>query len=210
MNLSSKVVEVAYCRRMSRESARVVVQGVGPGWVAEMEWPEGITQGGPAVLVIRPVDPDAVPDGGMSSTLLRGLDFRAALEKLRRQLDISDRRADLEEAYEDQRDERIRTELRGGMTDEYLSLISSRYVGLVNHGHARPLAALAEIIGKTESTVKGHLWRARRKELLTGGAGRAGGQLTPKASKVLATIVPRAPKRLTDEKAHEVDPADFS
>lgn len=48
------------------------------------------------------------------------------------------------------------------------------------------------MIGKSESTVKGHLWQARERGLLEGSAGRAGGKLTEKASATLRGIVPGA------------------
>lgn len=179
---------------MDRDTAaRVVVQDVGAGWVAEMEWREGVLHGGPDVLVIRPADETDPPHGGLSQTVLRRLDLKAATDTLRRQLAHLDT---LSGSHD--RDDRIKQALSHGVTDEYLALLSSRYVGIVNHGQAGPLDALAEITGKTASTVKGHLWQARKRGLLEGSAGRAGGKLTAKASRVLADIVPNAPAELTD------------
>ena len=41
----------------------------------------------------------------------------------------------------------------------------------VNRGESNPMEHLAKQIGKSASTVKGHLWQARKKDLLTGSAG---------------------------------------
>lgn len=169
----------------SRDAARVVEVDLDGGWVARMEWPEGATSGGPGVLVIEPSDPDSYPHGGISSTLLRGLDFREAAETLRRQLAAQQSWHVAEQQYDEGRDDRIKAALAEGITDQYLSLLSSRYVQITNRGQSHPLRVLAEITGKTESTVKGHLWQARKRGLLEGSPGRAGGQLTPKAQGIV-------------------------
>jgi hypothetical protein len=170
---------------------RVVAQDLGP-WVVEMEWPPGVDHGGPGYLVVRPADPESYPHGGVSQTLLRQIDFKAAADDLRRQHAVSDRRRRTHEAHEADRDERIRTALTEGVTDEYLALLASKYVSVTNQGQAKPLRVLAELTGKSESTMKVHLWHARKRGLLEGSAGRAGGKLTPKASGILAKIVPGA------------------
>lgn len=165
---------------------RVVEIDLPGGWVAEMQWPEGVTNGGPAVLLVRPADPESYPHGGVSSTLLREIDFKYAADRLRGQLAASERRQKFAEGYDNEQDDRIRAALADGVTDEYLALLSSRYVRITGAGQAKPLKALADVIGKTESTVKGHLWQARKRGLLEGSQGRAGGQLTEKATRLLA------------------------
>ncbi|WP_245721472.1 hypothetical protein [Nocardia crassostreae] len=174
---------------------RIVTQDLGD-WVVRMEWPVGVEHGGPGALLISPADPETYPVGGLSSTVLRDIDFRAALETLRRQLEGSRRWSKGRERYEADRAERLKTALAQGVTDEYLALLASAYVSAANRGQAKPLEYLAEMVGKTPSTVKGHLWQARKKELLSGSAGRAGGQLTDKATKILERIVPAAPRGL--------------
>lgn len=171
---------------------RIVVQDLGE-WVVRMEWPEGVQSGGPGVLVIEPADPDSYPVGGLSSTVLRQVDFRGAADRLRAQLATRKRRSKAHERYEQDRSERLREALRHGVTEEYLALLASAYVSAVNRGQTKPLEHLADMTGKTASTIKGHLWQARKKGLLTGSAGRKGGQLTDKATKVLERIVPGAP-----------------
>lgn len=81
-----------------------------------------------------------------------------------------------------------------GLTDEYFALLSSAYLALVNRGQEKPVHKLADELAKSLPTVKGHLWQARKRELLTGSPGRKGGQLTPKAIEILERIVPAAPK----------------
>lgn len=176
---------------------RIVVQDLGPGWewVVEMEWPEGVTSGGPAALVIRPSDPDSYPAGGISSTLLREIDFREAAERLRRQVTAAERWDKARGRYEQDRSERLREAVSHGITDEYLALLSSAYVSAVNHGQPRPLEHLAEQAGKSLAAIKNHLWQATRRSLLERSAGRPGGRLTEKASGILERIVPNAPIR---------------
>ncbi|WP_447041407.1 hypothetical protein [Streptomyces sp. DSM 118878] len=97
-----------------------------------------------------------------------------------------------QEEQEAARAERLRKAAAQGVTDEYLALLASAYVGYINRGGAGPLAHLAAQVGKSQSTIKGHLWQARKRDLLTGSAGRAGGALTEKASALLMDLIPGA------------------
>ena len=63
------------------------MQGIGDDWVVTMEWPAGVENGGPMRLVIEPIG--ANPVGGLSSTVLRQVDFRDAIERFREQLAAS-------------------------------------------------------------------------------------------------------------------------
>ena len=168
-----------------------IVQNLGD-WVVTMEWPEGVEHGGPSRLLIEPLDLKTPPFGGLSSTVLRQINFQLAADGLRAEAVIPQRRGKAQENYEKRRSERLRDELSRGVTDEYLALLSSAYVSAVNRGQAKPNEYLAEMIGKTTSTVRGHLWQARKHGYLTGSAGRVGGQLTSKATKILEHIVPGA------------------
>ncbi|TWV43386.1 hypothetical protein FRZ03_18630 [Streptomyces misionensis] len=185
-----------------QEGGPVVVQDLGP-WVIEMQWPKGATQGGPAVLVVRPKGGTGYPPGGISSTVLRQIDFKEAGEALRRQTAVSELRSEVRERYEADRTQRLKRAAAQGVTDEYLALLASAYVTYVNQGGIGPLAHLAERVGKSQSTVKGHLWQARKRGLLTGSAGRAGGALTEKASAILARIVPGAQQTNPDTRDEE-------
>ncbi|KXF54643.1 hypothetical protein AXA44_40545 [Rhodococcus sp. SC4] len=178
-------------------SNRHVEMDLGPDWTVKMAWPEeGDIQGGPIELLVTPSDPQTYPAGGISSTVLRSVDFRAAMATLRSQLANADRWRRRSDEYEAGRIERIRDALAKGVTPEYLALLSSAYVSRVNSGQAKPVERLAEDIGKSLQTIRGHLWRARKEGLLTGSAGRKGGQLTPEASAILSRIVPGAPQEV--------------
>ncbi|NKS00463.1 hypothetical protein GS528_04780 [Rhodococcus hoagii] len=176
---------------------RHVTLDLGAEWVVEMVWPEGDTQGGPVELLVRPSDPESYPVGGLSSTVLRTVDFRAAAAQLQRQLANADRWNRRSDEYEAGRIERIRDALSKGISDEYLALLSSAYVSRVNKGQSKPVEQLADELGKSLQTIRGHLWQARKRGLLTGSAGRKGGHLTPEATAVLERIVPNAPKSAT-------------
>ncbi|NWJ71706.1 hypothetical protein HX744_14465 [Pseudonocardia sp. ICBG1122] len=113
--------------------------------------------------------------------MLREVKVGELVDALRRQVIVDERRAAVAVEYEAARDDRIRAALTEGLTDTYLALLASRYVGITRDGQRGPLAVLAGITGRTESSVKGHLWQARKRGLLEGSAGRAGGRLTEKA-----------------------------
>jgi hypothetical protein len=184
-------------RRVDPRSAEnyVVTVDLGPNceWVAEMQWPEGKTQGGPAVLVIHPSDPDSYPPGGLSQTVLREVDFKGALDKLRRQLESSKRW----DRSRRQNQEKVVAALvdhsGGSITPEYLALLSRVYVGAVNQGQAKPLDYLAEVTGNSSAAIKNHLWQATRKGLLERSPGRVGGRVTDEAAGILKPLL------MTDE-----------
>jgi hypothetical protein len=85
---------------MSEQNRWKIPQKLGD-WVAEMTWAEGDIQGGPSMLVIQPADPDNVPAGGLSSTVLRAVDFRTAAATLHEAM--SESAAVLEQIRERQR-----------------------------------------------------------------------------------------------------------
>lgn len=167
----------------------VVTVDLGPDmeWVCEMQWPEGETQGGPGVLVIRPADPDSYPAGGISQTVLRELDFKAALEALRRQQAGGKRGEKAKAAARQQIVDLLlaHAELRE-ITDTYLALLSHAYVRAVSDGQEKPLEYLAELTGQSHAAIKNHLWQATRRGLLERSPGRAGGKTTAKAKNLIA------------------------
>lgn len=161
---------------------------VGPSmeWVAEMQWPEGETSGGPAKLVIYPSDPDTCPPGGLSQTVLRDVDFKYALDRLRKSLAATERWV--------RRDDNLTAILAdhaagSAITPEYLTLLSRVYISAVNDGQVKPLDHLASITGKSASAIKNHLWKATREGLLERSPGRAGGHLTDKGRGILVPLL---------------------
>jgi hypothetical protein len=168
-----------------------VTMDLGPNyeWVAEMQWPEGETQGGPAVLVIYPSNPDTCPPGGLSQTVLRDVDFKYALDRLRSSFANSKRWERARQRSEEKLTGLLAEHAAGGaITPEYLALLSRVYVGAVKQGQGKPLDYLAEVTGKSPAAIKNHLWQATRKGLLKRSPGRAGGKLKPEATKVLESI----------------------
>lgn len=172
-------------------------QDLGDDWVAEMTWREGDYQGGPAGIWIHLKDPDQPPQGGLSSTVLRGIDFRAAKAELHKQLESHPHGWRGSPAKQQERAaerlERLRYQLSKGITPEYLALLSSNYVLRVKDGQPKPVERLADELDKPLQTIRGHLWQARKQGLLTGSAGRKGGDLTPEAM----AIIQNMPKQST-------------
>lgn len=160
-----------------------VMQPVGDDWVVVMEWPAGVEDGGPARLVIEPVS--KMPVGGLSSTVLRRINFRSAIENMREQIAASDLRAREHEAIREFERDALRQALRDGVTKSYLALLSWHYVRAVERGQANINTYLAELVGKPIGTVRGHLIRARHEGLLSGSHGRKGGDLSPEAEELL-------------------------
>lgn len=160
-------------------------------WVAEMQWPEGRTQGGPAVLLIYPSDPDACPPGGLSQTVLRDMNFREALDLLRAGLTFSKRAQRVRQQVTDNLAKLLIEHAKGGsITPAYLATLSRAYLDAVDNGQGRPLDHLAGITGKSTAAIKNHLWQATRKGILVRSPGRAGGHLTTKGRTELAQIMP--------------------
>lgn len=72
------------------------------------------------------------------------------------------------------------------MGDEYLANLAFYYVVLVSTGHESVTNKLAELTGKTASTITTHLKKCRKAGMLTATPGKAGGKLTEKAKALLA------------------------
>ncbi|WP_305781164.1 hypothetical protein [Nocardia nova] len=162
-----------------------VFLNIGP-WSVMLEWPKGATQGGPTRIEILP-SADATPDelaGGLSSTVLRQINFKEAADMWREGLKLA---AGLPSGGIGRRSEVLRSLIdRDGVSDEYLAHLSEAYVYLVASGTHNVAGTLGEMVGRTSGAVLQQLKRARKANLLTSIPGRAGGQLTPKAAEILA------------------------
>lgn len=156
------------------------MQQVGDDWVVVMEWPDGVTDGGPSRLVIEPID--KMPVGGLSSTVLRQIDFRGAIDMFRTGIAASESRGTHHRAMQEFERDQLRSALAEGVTDQYLALLAWHYVQAAERGQANINDYLAEMVGKPVGTVRGHLIRARRDGLLSGTHGRKGGELSSEAS----------------------------
>ncbi|WP_322859543.1 hypothetical protein U8D42_17285 [Mycobacterium europaeum] len=171
------------------------------GWTVEMYWKEDEIQGGPIKLVVRPTDEENVPPGGISSTVLREIDFRTGAADARMKLAAEDR------AYAQTTKRPLQVSMpllksildMGGITDVYLVLLAAEYVGRVADGEAKPVDHIAEELGKSPGTVKNHLWQARNRGLLKGGsAGRKGGYVPPEAAQIAIDFLDEANNALED------------
>lgn len=177
---------------ISRKPSRAVEQQIGEDWVVVMEWPDGVEDGGPARLVIQPKG-KKMPVGGLSSTVLRKIDFRSAIARLQDESADSAQRHTrsvmaLRRMREFERDQ-LRSALSEGITPQYLALLSYNYVQAAERGQANINDYLADLVGKPVGTVRGHLNRARGIGLLTGSHGRKGGELSDEAEKLIEPYV---------------------
>ncbi|WP_157742812.1 hypothetical protein [Mycobacterium intracellulare] len=170
------------------------------GWSVLMEWSDGAESGGPVRLVIEPEDPNSPPIGGLSSTVLREVDFQEATAKLAGFFQMA---RDQNRQSDDAMGRRLRSTLADGVTPEYLVQLCADYVRLVERGRDRPTEYLAELIGKSTSTIKGHLWQAKNKGLFVGSAGRVGGELTREGQRIFERIVMKELKKSDEQRSSE-------
>jgi DNA-binding transcriptional ArsR family regulator len=166
----------------SRRRVKVgISQRIGP-WDVVLNWPDDPDQGGPVSMTIKAAD-DATDDeliGGLSSHVLRQIDFRAArdgwlnLAAFRAELGVGDgmrwRSENLQRILDTE-----------GVSEGYLGYLAEAYVLLVRSGEQSVAAKLAEMTGRSRDTVRQHLHRVRKAGMLTTVPGKAGGQLTAKA-----------------------------
>lgn len=166
-------------------STQPVLQDQWP-WQVSVRWAPEAEQGGPWVLMIRP-HPDATEDeiaGGLSSTVLRQVDFQGAATKWRtRHQRIRKPAADKQR--QDKLSKDLRLAMQRGINVQYLARLSEIYVDLVRRGEPRVTETLASMIDRKPETVKAHLKDARRRKLLSTVPGRAGGRLTELAIEAL-------------------------
>ncbi|MFX1783461.1 Rrf2 family transcriptional regulator [Prescottella equi] len=175
-----------------------VVQRIGP-WQVELGWPDDSFQVGPVSITITAA-PDATDDqllGGLSSTVLRQIDFPAARSDWQVQRVVTPKPIDsakspkwlspwTKEEVMNSRAEGLQEALaRDGVADGYLALLAEAYVALVGLGERSVAAKLAEMTGRSRDTARQHLHRARKAGMLTSIPGRAGGELTAKAVKAI-------------------------
>lgn len=160
--------------------------GDNDAWTAEMVWDEGDSNG-PSRLVVRPTDPAARPDSGISQTVLRAVDIAGAIKLRRAQNEhapISGPAFNWETEYGPM----LRELAKDGITDPYLAALSLAYSAAGNQ--PKPQERLAAVVGKSQSAIKSHLWHATRRGYLERTPGRAGGAVTLAALKAIADLLP--------------------
>lgn len=172
-----------------RPSRGTVTLDVGPDalWVAEMTWYDG-DHHGPSVLTLKPKDPDNVPAGGISQTVLRAVDMRKAIadatDFMRR---IDEETTGLPPINWDTVGPLLTELSADGLSDTYLAALAWAYSAAANS--PKPLERLAELTGKSFSAIRSHLWQAKRNGLLERTPGRKGGAVTTKAIELLSQLV---------------------
>ncbi|BEL40423.1 hypothetical protein [Mycobacteroides abscessus] len=176
---------------------RTVFHDLGDGWTVEMTWRGGEYQGGPASVWVHPTDDEELPFGGLSSTVLRKLDFQKAKADLLAAVAARPNGWRKRQPVDHDDFEFLRLLLAKGVTEDYLALLSSHYMRRVQDGKPKPVERLANELGRPLQTVRGHLWKARKAGLLEGSAGRKGGILTAEAMAILQRL--ERDKRLPPE-----------
>ncbi|WP_055557627.1 hypothetical protein [Streptomyces sp. NBRC 110028] len=176
-----------------------ITQDVGP-WHVLMRWAaDADPASGPTRVLITP-RPDVEPaatQGGVSSTVLRQVDFKKAGDQFR-----ATRSADPEQQVtQDAEAEALRWLLGSeGISDAYLAFLAESYVRAVSRAVPNVTAYLAELTQKRPETLRGHLKEARKRDLLTTVPGKAGGQLTAKAREITnGEYLDRVTAHLMDE-----------
>ncbi|WP_018687036.1 hypothetical protein [Actinokineospora enzanensis] len=167
-----------------------VLQTIGP-WQVSLRWPKGTDQGGPWYMEVR-VDPTAAPEdavGGISSTVLRQVDFRQAADAWRRLRGAPSSEVDRLRTIASAADDLskiIRPLVNDGLTDEYLAWLATAYVTFVEAGVDSVTGHLSDVVRRQPDTIRSHLKEARNRGLLTAVKGRAGGQLTDEAKRIIS------------------------
>lgn len=154
-------------------------------WKVRLSWPEGPITGGPQRIVIEPSTEASARDQarGISTTVLRRIDLAAALEAAKEVGAPTPAAPYLHQA------ETARALLTAeGVSPRYLAALAGTYVVMSDSGARAVIPELAEKIGRRPETVKGHLKQARRDGLLTTIAGKAGGELTARATSLLTDL----------------------
>lgn len=154
-------------------------------WTAEMTWYDD-DRHGPGRVVIRPTDPDNRPPGGLSQTVLRDVDFAAAVEDLR---ETEAYVAKIPPINWDTIGSELADLSTAGVKDlHYLARLSQAYCELAA-SETKPMERLATLTGKSAAAIKSHLWEATRRGLLERSAGRRGGRMTETATELLPKAV---------------------
>jgi hypothetical protein len=168
---------------MAIPRANIKVQ-VGPNgeWTAEMDW-DDVDRNGPSRLVIYPTDPDNRPSGGLSQTVLREIDIAGAVELARKSAEISSQMPEFDWQKAGPTLARLSA---AGISDRYLAVLALVYSASANL--PKPLQRLANLTGKSQASIKNHLWQATRKGLLERSPGRSGGAVTVKALDLLHDV----------------------
>ncbi|MFJ8140473.1 hypothetical protein [Streptomyces sp. NPDC096013] len=171
------------------ESGFEITQEQG-AWVIRMWWPAGPIAGGPQRITVE-ASGDAVTRDvarGISTTVLRRLDLAAAMKLAEQAPELQQGMAEVTAKVEEAGSSAGLLLADQGVSETYLAMLAATYKTMADTGAPAPVPWLARLIGRRPETVKDHLKRARREGYLTTVAGKAGGDLTEKATEALATF----------------------
>jgi DNA-binding transcriptional ArsR family regulator len=167
-----------------------IPQLIGP-WHVVLGWPDDEDQIGPVSIEISPADDATDADllGGLTSTVLRQIDFRRAREEWLRVRALADKSGQQVTVIARRSDEALRGRgvymreilAREGVSEGYLGYLAEAYVMLVRNGERSIASKLAEATGRSPDTMRQHLHKVRKAGMLTSIPGKAGGRLTAKA-----------------------------
>jgi hypothetical protein len=141
-----------------------------------------------------------VPRGGITARLLRRIPFNRIREVVERCVKFAVKEygsAIVGLPFSDWKGKTIPEETRRrgrpGWPDHFYARLARRYATLVRKGRANPVAELSKALHIPHPQIRDAIKRAREKGFLTEGLpGRAGGELTPKASELLDARKPRS------------------
>ncbi|MHB9753391.1 hypothetical protein ACYBSK_03285 [Streptomyces sp. BYX5S] len=160
------------------------------GWTIRMWWPTGPVTGGPQRIAIEPTA-DAPPGDvarGISTTVLRRLDLAAALKLAKMAPEAQSVLGDEARKHTQSGEAAGLLLANEGVSERYLALLAATYKGMADVGAVAPVRQLARLIERQPETVKDHLKKARRDGYLSAVTGKAGGELTEKATSVLESM----------------------
>ncbi|PWG07214.1 hypothetical protein DF268_44455 [Streptomyces sp. V2] len=174
----------------AQESGFEVTQTQG-AWVIRMWWPTGPITGGPQRITVEVTEGAAARDvaRGISTTVLRRLDLAAAVKLAEEAPELQQAMAEASGAVEEAGVSAGLLLANQGVSEAYLAMLAATYKTMADLGAPAPVPWLARLIGRRPETVKDHLKRARREGYLTTVAGKAGGELTEKATAKLEAFV---------------------
>ncbi|WP_411124888.1 hypothetical protein [Streptomyces sp. x-19] len=160
-------------------------------WNIRMWWPSGPVTGGPQRITVEEAEDAPARDvaRGISTTVLRRLDLAGAVKAAHDAApNLEDKVRGITETIEEAGKTAGRLLALEGVSAPYLVMLSATYVQMAGTGANRPVDWLAGLIERRPETVRDHLKKARRDGYLSSLAGKAGGELTDKATAVLDSL----------------------
>ncbi|MFF3466997.1 hypothetical protein [Streptomyces sp. NPDC002619] len=160
------------------------------GWTVRMWWPTGPVTGGPQRITVESAADASARDvaRGISTTVLRRLDLAAALNLAKMAPEAQSTLENRSKQLNEMGEAASLLLANEGVSERYLAMLASTYKAMADSGAVAPVRHLARLIGRQPETIKDHLKKARREGYLSTVAGKAGGELTEKTTKILESM----------------------